>query len=206
MDDFLHNLRSGKLKQHDRSNRSYNDQQYKGSQRRNTMDRRKKGNDASEQLSAIKELLESVSETQKRIAAAQESRAKSEERKARAMEILANNIYRMFNPNAEKMDELPVQEACPAPAEAAEAIDGPALPDPEESETGDTRTDDTISRKMTAETRKEVFDLIGKMREEGLNWEKIARSIATQGYPTVSGKGSWRGVMAKNLYEKMAVE
>ena len=77
---------------------------------------------------------------------------------------------------------------------------------PENRKPGDTRTDDTISRKMTAETRKEVFDLIGKMREEGLNWEKIARSIATQGYPTVSGKGSWRGVMAKNLYEKMAVE
>ena len=42
MDDFLHNLRSGKLKQSDRSNRSYGDSQYKGGQRRNAMDRRKK--------------------------------------------------------------------------------------------------------------------------------------------------------------------
>ena len=76
MDDFLHNLRSGKLKQADRSNRSYNDPQYKGSQRRNSMDRRKKEIDAFERLNAVKEVLESISETQKRMARAYEARYK----------------------------------------------------------------------------------------------------------------------------------
>ena len=106
MDDFLHNLRSGKLKQHDRSNRPYNDQQYKSGQRRNAIDRRKKGNDAFEQMNAVKELLESIAGMQKRIAAAQESTAKSEERKASAMELIAKNFYRMVNPAAKDVDEL----------------------------------------------------------------------------------------------------
>ena len=85
MDDFLHNLRSGKLKQPDRSNRPYSDPQYKGGQRRNAMDRRKKELDAFERLNAVKEALESISETQKRMAEAYEARTRAEERKARAM-------------------------------------------------------------------------------------------------------------------------
>ena len=70
MDDFLHNLRSGKLKQGDRSNRPYD----KGGARRNMMDRRKghydNNKESSERLNAIKEVLEALTETQKRVAEA----------------------------------------------------------------------------------------------------------------------------------------
>jgi hypothetical protein len=48
-----------------------------------------------------------------------------------------------------------------------------------------------------------LFNLIGEMRDSVSKWEQIARHIASKGYPTISGKGTWRGVMAKNLYEKM---
>ena len=206
MDDFLHNLRSGKLKQSDRSNRPYSDPQYKGGQRRNSMDRRKKELDAFERLNAVKEALESISETQKRMAEAYEARTRAEERKARAMEILAKNLYRMLNPEAKDVDELfapePLQQIAPiveaAPPEIPE--ESPAQEDAEKSQK------DNLTHKLTEEDRQRLFVIIDRMRIAGDNWEKIARHIASQGYPTVSGKGNWRGIMARTLYEKMLSE
>ena len=203
MDDFLHNLRSGKLKQADRSNRSYNDPQYKGSQRRNSMDRRKKEIDAFERLNAVKEVLESISETQKRMAQAYEARTKAEERKARAMEVLAQNLYQMLNPQAQDAQKLfapeNVGQIC-APAEETDVpvASVPAIP----KETGNNQVSSS-SHKLTEDQRQRLFAVIDRMRIAGDNWEKIARHIASEGYPTVSGKGNWRGIMAKTLYEKM---
>ena len=56
---------------------------------------------------------------------------------------------------------------------------------------------------LTDTQRQTLYTLISQMRDKGNKWEQIARDIASQGYPTVSGKGTWRGAMAKNLYEKM---
>lgn len=201
MDDFLHNLRSGKLKQQDRS-RSYSDPQYKGGQRRNVMDRRKKELEAFERLTAVKEVLEAISQTQKRMADAYEARTRAENRKARALEVLAQNIYRMLNPDARNVEDLftsasePVSEAI-APADAMMSVDDPS------SETAEADSAFESPRKLSDEERQSLFELIGQMREDGSKWEQIARHIASQGYPTVSGKGTWRGVMAKNIYEKM---
>lgn len=207
MDDFLHNLRSGKLKQPDRSNRSYNDPQYKGGQRRNVMDRRKKELDAFERLGAVKEVLESISETQKRMVQAYEARTNAEERKARALEVLAKNLYRMLNPQAQDTDELfaaapslqisaPSGEtAAPQEKEEAPKIETPAKDVEEES-----------PQRLGESERQKLFVIIDRMRMAGDNWEKIARHIASEGYPTVSGKGNWRGIMAKTLYEKMLNE
>jgi hypothetical protein len=208
MDDFLHNLRSGKLKQPDRSNRPYNDPQYKGGQRRNSMDRRKKELDAFERLNAVKEALESISETQKRMAEAYEARTRAEERKARAMEILAKNLYRMLNPEAKDVDELFAPEPDPQPqitVPLAEA--SPEIPEdsPVEDDTDKIQAD-TANQKLTDEDRQRLFVIIDRMRLAGDNWEKIARHIASQGYSTVSGKGNWRGIMARSLYEKMLNE
>jgi len=206
MDDFLHNLRSGKLKQPDRSNRPYNDPQYKGGQRRNSMDRRKKELDAFERLNAVKEALESISETQKRMAEAYEARTRAEERKARAMEILAKNLYRMLNPEAKDVDEL----FAPEPRTEITPMVDEALPEiPEESpdqEDNNKIQIDNTNHKLTEEDRQRLFVIIDRMRLAGDNWEKIARHIAAQGYSTVSGKGSWRGIMARSLYEKMLNE
>ncbi len=206
MDDFLHNLRSGKLKQPDRSNRPYNDPQYKGGQRRNAMDRRKKELDAFERLNAVKEALESISDTQKRMAESYAARTRAEERKARAMEVLAKNLYRMLNPEAKDVDELfaPESQSLIAPPVETE----PSLMVEEsvpEEETAKFQTD-TQNQKLTEQDRQRLFVIIDRMRLAGDNWEKIARHIASEGYSTVSGKGSWRGIMARSLYEKMLNE
>ena len=206
MDDFLHNLRSGKLKQSDRSNRSYGDSQYKGGQRRNAMDRRKKELDAFERLNAVKEALESISSTQKRMAEAYEARTRAEERKARAMEVLAKNIYRMLNPEAKDADELFASEPLSIDAPVSEA----AASEDSEDMTADEEVEPDRStahpHKLTEAERQGLFVIIDRMRIAGDNWEKIARHIASQGFSTVSGKGNWRGIMAKNLYEKMLNE
>jgi hypothetical protein len=218
MDDFLHNLRSGKLKQSDRSNRSYGDSQYKGGQRRNAMDRRKKEMDAFERLNAVKEALESISSTQKRMAEAYEARTRAEERKAFAMEVLAKNIYRMVNPEAKDVDALFAFDPQPIIAPPIdEPVDEPAVEDPEEMAAEDpeemttekeTEEDfgDAQPHKLTEAERQRLFVIIDRMRIAGDSWEKIARHIASQGFSTVSGKGSWRGIMAKTLYEKMLNE
>ncbi len=194
MDDFLHNLRSGKLKQHDRSNRSFNDPQYKGGHRRGMVDRRKKDQEVFERLNAVKEVLEGISETQKRMADAYEARIQAENRKAKAMEVLAVNIYRMLNPNADNAEMLFAQQL---PAESVPPNESQASPAPPEA-----ATDKQADTKLTPEDREALCQMIGGLRDDGWNWEKIAREIASQGYPTVSGKGIWRGVMVKNLYGK----
>ena len=202
MDDFLHNLRSGKLKQADRGNRNYNDPQYKGGQRRNAMDRRKREMETFERLNAVKEVLENISETQQRMAVAYEARTRAEERKARALEVLAKNIYRMVNPEATDAENLfadaPVTD--PEPPALAEASD------PAADQSTQTAGPDRKASKLSNEDRDVLFKMIDNMRGEGQSWEKIARRIATQGYPTSTGRGIWRGITAKNLYEKMAAK
>jgi hypothetical protein len=209
MDDFLHNLRSGKLKQSDRSNRSYSDSQYKGGQRRNTMDRRKKELDAFERLSAVKDALESISSTQKRMVEAYEARTRAEERKAHAMEILAKNIYRMLNPEAMDVDDLFASNPMPM---IAPQVDEPSIDNHDDDTAAESEEENGEDpeydhpRKLNEAERQRLFVLIDRMRIAGDNWEKIASHIASQGFSTVSGKGSWRGIMAKTLYEKMLNE
>lgn len=217
MDDFLHNLRSGKLKQGDRSNRSYGDQQYKGGPRRNTMDRRKghyDNKESFERLNAIKEVIETLADTQKRMAEAYQARTVAEERKARAMEILAKSLYRLVNPNATatEADELFAKEPLPAPVKEIAApseneqpqmtADDETLEDEIESEP----ERDNASKpegKLSKADRQKLNDVIRKMRAGGKGWENIARHISSSGYPTISGKGHWRGAMVKSLFEKM---
>ena len=205
MDDFLHNLRSGKLKQTDRSNRSYGDPQYKN--KRNMMDRRKRDHEAkesSEKLGAIKELLESVSETQLRMAELYEVRIKAEERKAKALEVLAKNIYRMANPDAQDADDLfSTADSNPSIGHSDTAQEEGNIGGISESSDDVAMVENINHSKLNAGNRKKLFKLIHKMCEDSVSWEKIARQIASQGFPTVSGRGSWRGVMVKNLYEKM---
>jgi hypothetical protein len=240
MDDFLHNLRSGKLKQGDRSNRPYGDQQFKGGQRRNNnmMDRRKphfENKESSERMTAIKEVLENLAETQKRMAESYMARTKAEERKAKAMEVLAKNLYRMINPNATAgeaealfaTESLPIieEEAAPVenlrPSVTIQTEPDPVVDTPEEenaftaeaveteesaNESDTLGEDDDFSDsagRLTEVDRHTLFSVINQMRNDGHGWEKIARHISAQGYPTISGKGNWRGVMVKTLYDKM---
>ena len=150
-------------------------------------------------MNAIKDLLESVSETQKRIAKAQEARAKSEERKASALEVIANHFIDMMDQARSPQKGAPARETQPAKEELAAPSSQASTSQDVDRETGNVQ-----AKKLTAAAKKEVFDIVNKMRGDGNSWEKIARNIASRGYPTISGKGSWRGVMAKNLYEKLA--
>jgi hypothetical protein len=254
MDDFLHNLRSGKLKQVDRSNRPYNDQQFKGGQRRN-LDRRNKPHfENKDSANAIKEVLESLVDSQKQMTEAYQARTRAEERKARAMEVIAKNLYRMLNPNATDAEEIlaisePERSQAPPgrifrersemPNRAAQQSDTFSDED-QEADTVETRPDNdkaasvesaeqsvypdeseevdaaeelkpagedltASSGKLTEDDRRKLFKLIDRMRAEGQGWEKIARNLTSQGHPTISGKGTWRGIMVKNLHEKMAL-
>ena len=113
------------------------------------------------------------------------------------MELLAENIFRMLNPGSKDIDMFSDSKPEVKIASSADEDDNPThLPSP----AGEIKT----STKLTRNDRRILYKLIGKLRNEGNNWEKIAREIASQGYPTVSGKGTWRGVMAKNLYDKQA--
>jgi len=218
MDDFLHNLRSGKLKS-DRTNRQYGDQQFKGGQRRNVNDRRKGHHDnkeSTERLNALKEVLESLAETQKKMAQAYEERTRAEERKAKALEVLATNVYRMLNPQAADADNLFAASSNSFPGDDAthgRAVAGKTKPEATNAssdimEADDSNSDEeegaTPGNRLSEEDRETLHPLIGKMRDEGSSWENIARHIASEGYPTISGKGNWRGVMVKNLFEKMS--
>jgi hypothetical protein len=202
MDDFLHNLRSGKLKQPDRTNRSFGDSQYKN--KRNVMDRRKRESEAketSERLSALKEILESVAETQKRMVNYQQSRIKIEERKAESLEIIARGVYRLAFPQASDADD--VFSAAPTMTRTETETVSDIGADVMAVETESVKQENANHDRLDTDNRKEILDLIQAMRKDGNSWEKIARQIASQGIPTVSGRGSWRGVMVKNLYEKM---
>ena len=75
-----------------------------------------------------------------------------------------------------------------------------------QAETGsnsDENESDGPQSKLSEADRQNLNDIINQMRTEGNSWENIARHISSIGYPTVSGKGQWRGGMVKNLYEKM---
>ncbi|KJS33486.1 MAG: hypothetical protein VR64_01515 [Desulfatitalea sp. BRH_c12] len=243
MDDFLHNLRSGKLKQGDRSNRPYNDQQYKGGgpRGRNMVDRRKghfdNTKESSDRLNAIKEILETLVDSQKKMAETYEARTRAEERKALAMEVIAKNLYRLANPNAGDADTLfavgspTVEEAAKNSVQHLQTLDDTATErdlatqeaedeavysddaqeaanaDEEDGLVADQQQEEEdldAPGRLTEVDRHTLFSVINQMRDEGTGWEKIARHISAQGYPTISGKGNWRGVMVKNLYDKMA--
>ena len=215
MDDFLHNLRSGKLKQPDRSSRPYGDQNYKSAQRRNMMDRRKRefeSKESFERLNAIKEVLDTIAETQKRMADAYEARTVAEERKANAMEVLAKSLYRMVNPDAAGVEELfalpKSQYKMQVDPSYTETVDAPPSDDAGHNPVRlisdlDAKTAGKKHQKLTPQERQALIGLISELRDQGQGWEKIAREIKAQGYSTISGKGTWRGVMAKNLFEKM---
>ncbi|NNF99719.1 MAG: hypothetical protein HKM93_10095 [Desulfobacteraceae bacterium] len=192
MDDFLHNLRSGKLKQPDQNRRQYNDSQYKNSQRRNVQDRRKRESESpltAENITAFKEALENIVENQKQMAVALQQRSDAEVRKAGALEKIAQSIKSMVPPQA-FATEAPVE----APMDTAEEMaSAPVV----ESTSG-------RNNKLVGGEREKVTNIIIRLREDGMSYEKIAKQMETAGYPTLSGKGKWRGQTIKRLFEKTA--
>ena len=173
MDDFLHNLRSGKLKQSDRGRRDYSD--YKGPQRRAGSERRRTDYYAKvtgENFALVKDALESLAEQQKRI--------------ADALETIAARMT------------LPSDGAAPQAPKPSTATKDAVLP---------AKADEkwpSAGPKLVDQDRPRLVRLIASMRENGQSWEKIARQLIDKSVPTVSGKGTWRGVAVKKFWDANA--
>ena len=187
MDDFLHNLRSGKLKQQDRGRRDYSD--YKGPQRRAGSDRRRPDYYAKvtgENFALVKDALESLAEQQKRIADALTAKTDTESRIADALEVIATRLADV-----------------PDTAESQAPKHSPAAQDPTPADQTDYDWKSS-GPKLTNDERPHLIQLIAAMRKDGQSWEKIARHMSERGVPTVSGKGTWRGTAVKKFWEANA--
>lgn len=192
MDDFLHNLRSGKLKQQDRSRRGFDN--YKGPQRRAGADRRndyhKKGK--PDHLEIIKEALNKIVKSREKMADAYEARSVIEERKAAALEAISKDLSVFLSAGelSEKTPALPDVDQMPekkpkTPVKKQKAIDKTAV-------------------QLADDDKQMVFEMISTLREKKESWEQIARHLESENIPTLSGKGKWRGQVAKKLYDKIA--
>ena len=194
MDDFLHNLRSGKLKQPDRGRRDYTD--YKGPQRRATTERRRLdyyAKETGENFALVKDSLDILTEHQKRIADAMAAREKTEARIADALEAIATMMGRSWGD--QDVRSQPSEPAKPEP-------DGNAMNSIIPAEVADNRTGIGIgNEKSSDEDKPRRRDIIAAMRTDGNSWEKIARHLDNQNFPTVSGKGKWRGPAVKKFWE-----
>lgn len=190
MDDFLHNLRSGKLKQSDRGRRDYTD--YKGPQRRVNNDRRKTDYYAkvtNENFALIKETLDALADSQKRIANAMSERQKTELRIADALEIIAKMM---------EGGRLDVENNRSQP-DVAPSIESETGGQPSHATAGSS-SNNSDTNVPPAEGHPDLIRIISTMRDKGDSWEKIARYFDEQNIPTVSGKGKWRGPAIKKYW------
>jgi hypothetical protein len=201
MDDFLHNLRTGKNKPFDRNRKQFDNNGYKNPDRQGPNDNRRK--DAFQRtppvdhFPAIKILLGDITEGQRRLADIYDRRATAEERIASALERIASSFFEK-NPVApadwpEKKTDLDsriipetVQPVCvsqPATIDASRAV----------------KKDSAADVIKPGMDRKSVLEMIGAMREEQMSYEKIARTLEVQGIPTFSGKGAWHSQTVSKL-------
>jgi len=114
MDDFLHNLRTGK--RFDR-NRKPHDGKFPSPDRQRNRD---SGDGAllkaisGEHIPALKMIMEGIANNQKRMADAAEKRVAAEERKADAMETIAKHIKELFSAGSrQQKEDLQLTELLP---------------------------------------------------------------------------------------------
>jgi len=179
MDDFLHNLRSGNLKSPERQRRLYGEHPYKGTQRRTGADRRKRDLETSEHLIAIKETLAEISENHKRIADAMELRIDVETRKADAMGNIAKCMDMLLNGD---------------PAISREPQTDTMIPTASET--------DPHQVPLTGPDRSRLYQIVLELRQTGMSYAKIAQQLESEGVPTLSGKGAWRGPAVQRLLQQ----
>jgi hypothetical protein len=199
MDDFLHNLRTGKNKPYDRNRKQFDNNGYKNPERQGVNDNRRKEPfqraPAVDHFPAIKTILGDISEGQRRLAEIFERRVSAEERMASALEIIASGF---LNKNSEFI---------PPSSQPPIASDSPVNPELIETEsflhaeTSSAMSPDEIFSDInnTGTDRKNILDMIVAMRKEQMSYEKIARMLETQGIPTFSGKGAWHSQTVSKL-------
>lgn len=187
MDDFLYNLR----KSVEERNKAGNTQ--RGGDRRCGMDRRnrkpqKHNSDRrnyppyNRNLHEIRLLLEKFGESQARLEALAEKRLELEARRTTAMERIADSLGRITET---AVDAGPVFASPPACASAPQS--------------------DAKATSKTASNTATAGELMTRLRAEGKSYEKIANALEAQGFPTVSGRGRWRGQTVKRELAKLGV-
>ena len=202
MDDFLHNLRTGKNKPFDRNRKQFDNNGYKNPDRQGPNDNRRKDtfqrSPPVDHFPAIKKLLADITEGQRRQAEIDDRRATAEERIASAMEKIASGFFEK-NPAApvagleKKVD--PVSRSIPEAVKPACVIQ-PATPD---AVSLAENTDSALAAINSGINRESVLEMIGTLRKEQLSYEKIARTLEAQGIPTFSGKGAWHSQTVSKL-------
>jgi len=179
MDDFLHNLRSGKMKRPEKYRRSYGSHKNTGHERRKTKDYKNGSYGKAreqENLTEIKQIITGIAESQKRIANAEERTAKAEERKTEIMENLFELLKQLVNSERTETDEKSVNlELKLAPEVTLQKTD-----------------------------KEKTLELIHNMRKDGMSYEKIANFLDTKKIPTLSGRGKWRGQTIHRLCNKVS--
>lgn len=194
MDDFLHNLRTGKFRRGNTDRRQHDNPQYRGTEKRGGKDRR----DAAqrrpvppermlslfmEALPEFKNFLETFLENQKRLTEIDERRVQSDERKAEALESIAEYFKHL---------------AQSGHGAAKEERGGPKFSMEPEAWAGHQE-----ARKHAAADRDKVMEIINALRSEGASYENIAQNLDSQGIPTFSGKGRWHGQTVQKLYTQL---
>lgn len=194
MDDFLHNLRSGKLKQPERGRRDFTD--FKGNQRRTGSERRRTDYYAkvtNENFALVKDSLALLAQRQHQISDALIAGNTIDLRIAEALEAIAVMMARHWG-----YPDLPAQDGRPADAPLKEQAADAAL-----AQTVDTQPEsrDPGHPRLGDEDRSGMLDTIAAMRAGGESWEKIARHLEDRKCPTLSGKGKWRGPAVKKFWD-----
>jgi hypothetical protein len=201
MDDFLHNLRTGKNKPFDRNRKQFDSNGYKNPDRQGLNDNRRK--DAFQRtppvdhFPAIKILLGDITDGQRRLADIYERRATAEERIASALEKIAMGF-------SEKKQEVSNTAPEKQTSRDSRIVPKSVLPEHVSQPTaqdasGDEKDDVATDVIKLGADRKSVLDMIGAMRKEQFSYEKIARSLESQGIPTFSGKGAWHSQTVSKL-------
>ncbi len=179
MSDFLHSLRSGKFKRTD--NRSYNDPQYRGSNRRAENGRRQ---GAQHQLAAAEQITASVKDAFAEIKSVLEDIAANQDRLTDAIEsiaeILKQHLQSDVEPETDKTDGIAAGSG----------------------------TDVLVDHSKTAVNTENIdyeqlLEQILNLREKGFSYEKIAQRLESEGVPTISGKGKWRGQTVSRLCKQL---
>lgn len=201
MDDFLHNLRTGKNKPFDRNRKQFDNNGYKNPDRQGLNDNRRKEafqrTPPVDHFPAIKILLGDIIEGQRRMADIYERRAAAEERIASALERIASSFFEK-NPAApvawpEKKTDLDFR-IIPETVKPVHVSEPTTL-----DVSGTSKTDSSADAIQTEVDRKSVLETIGALRKEQMSYEKIARMFETQGIPTFSGKGAWHSQTVSKL-------
>lgn len=179
MSDFLHNLRTGNIKRFDRPRKNYDNPQYRHPHdRQHNKDR--KGNyhkkaHTGEQLQEIKKYIEGMAKTIEENFKVQERAASALERIAAVLEN-SNDIA----PAAEATPRQPLTASQPVP-EATAGEQTTASP---------------------ADSKEALLAMIQDMRAAGATFEKIAGELEQRQFPTLSGRGKWRGTAVSKLLKE----